>query len=77
MTVGARSGDDRRDPGPVEVRLIPAAGHAAHTRKAVHVHGRPPANFSLIDFRLHIPAYAWHLIISPRDPAHPTRDRSR
>jgi hypothetical protein len=36
-----------------------------------HVHRRQPANFSLIDFRLHNPAYAWHLIISLRDPAHP------
>jgi proteasome lid subunit RPN8/RPN11 len=38
---------------------------------AFHVHRRQPANFSLIDFRLHNPAYAWHLIISLRDPAHP------
>ena len=36
-----------------------------------HVHRRQPANFSHIDFRLHNPAYAWHLIISLRDPAHP------
>ncbi len=36
-----------------------------------HVHRRQPANSSLIDFRLHNPAYAWHLIISLRDPAHP------
>ena len=36
-----------------------------------HVHRRQPANFSLIDFRLHNPAYAWHLIISLRDPANP------
>jgi proteasome lid subunit RPN8/RPN11 len=36
-----------------------------------HVHRRQPANFSLIDFRLHNPAYPWHLIISLRDPAHP------
>ena len=36
-----------------------------------HVHRRQPANFSLIDFRLHNPAYAWHLIICLRDPAHP------
>ncbi len=36
-----------------------------------HVHRRQPANFSVIDFRLHNPAYAWHLIISLRDPAHP------
>jgi hypothetical protein len=36
-----------------------------------HVHRRQPANFSFIDFRLHNPAYAWHLIISLRDPAHP------
>jgi proteasome lid subunit RPN8/RPN11 len=36
-----------------------------------HVHRRQPANFSLIDFRLHNPAYAWHLIISLRDASHP------
>lgn len=36
-----------------------------------HVHRRQPANFSVIDFRLHNPAYAWHLIISLRDPAEP------
>ena len=36
-----------------------------------HVHRRQPANFSVIDFRLHNPAYAWHLIISLRDPANP------
>src|SRR4029450_7202809 len=35
------------------------------------VHRRQPANFSVIDFKLHNPAYAWHLIISLRDPAHP------
>ena len=36
-----------------------------------HVHRRQPANFSVIDFKLHNPAYAWHLIISLRDPANP------
>ena len=36
-----------------------------------HSHRRQPANFSLIDYRLHNPAFAWHLIISLRDPAHP------
>jgi hypothetical protein len=36
-----------------------------------HVHRRQPANFSVIDFTLHNPAYAWHLIISLRDPAAP------
>src|SRR5215470_644879 len=36
-----------------------------------HTHRRQPANFSLIDYRLHSPAFAWHLIISLRDPAHP------
>lgn len=29
-----------------------------------HTHRRQPANFSHIDFRLHNPAYAWHLIVS-------------
>jgi proteasome lid subunit RPN8/RPN11 len=36
-----------------------------------HVHRRQPANFSVIDFRLHNPAYPWHLIISLRDPGNP------
>jgi proteasome lid subunit RPN8/RPN11 len=38
---------------------------------AFHVHRRQPANFSCIDYRLHNPAFAWHLIISLRDPADP------
>lgn len=38
---------------------------------AFHVHRRQPANFSSIDYRLHNPAFAWHLIISLRDPAAP------
>jgi proteasome lid subunit RPN8/RPN11 len=29
-----------------------------------HSHRRQPANFSSIDFRLHNPAFAWHLIVS-------------
>ena len=36
-----------------------------------HVHRRQPANFSFIDYRLHNPAFAWHLIISLRDPSRP------
>lgn len=36
-----------------------------------HVHRRQPANFSVIDYRLHNPAFPWHLIISLRDPARP------
>ena len=36
-----------------------------------HTHRRQPANFSLIDYRLHNPAFAWHLIISLRDPRRP------
>jgi proteasome lid subunit RPN8/RPN11 len=36
-----------------------------------HSHRRQPANFSLIDYRLHNPAFAWHLIISLRDPLRP------
>ena len=36
-----------------------------------HVHRRQPANFSVIDFRLHNPAFAWHLIISLREPGRP------
>jgi proteasome lid subunit RPN8/RPN11 len=37
-----------------------------------HAHRRQPANFSLIDYRLHNPAFPWHLIVSVRDPAEPT-----
>lgn len=33
-----------------------------------HTHRRQPANFSMIDYRLHNPAFAWHLIVSLRDP---------
>jgi hypothetical protein len=36
-----------------------------------HTHRRQPANFSVIDFRLHNPMIPWHLIISLRDPEHP------
>ena len=36
-----------------------------------HSHRRQPANFSLIDYRLHNPAFGWHLIISLRDPDRP------
>jgi proteasome lid subunit RPN8/RPN11 len=36
-----------------------------------HSHRRQPANFSHIDFRLHNPAYAWHLIIGLSDPRRP------
>jgi len=38
---------------------------------AFHVHRRQPANFSSIDYRLHNPAFAWHMIISLREPATP------
>jgi proteasome lid subunit RPN8/RPN11 len=36
-----------------------------------HSHRRQPANFSVIDYRLHNPAFAWHMIISLRDPQRP------
>ncbi len=36
-----------------------------------HVHRRQPANFSVIDYRLHNPAFAWHLIVSLSDPERP------
>jgi len=36
-----------------------------------HVHRRQPCNFSSIDFRLHNPAFRWHLIISLRDARGP------
>jgi proteasome lid subunit RPN8/RPN11 len=36
-----------------------------------HSHRRQPANFSYIDYRLHNPAYPWHLIISLRNARRP------
>ena len=36
-----------------------------------HTHRRQPANFSHIDYRLHNPAYSWHLIVSLRDARQP------
>jgi proteasome lid subunit RPN8/RPN11 len=36
-----------------------------------HSHRRQPANFSHIDYRLHNPAYPWHLIVALRDPQRP------
>ncbi len=36
-----------------------------------HSHRRQPANFSVIDYQLHNPAFPWHLIISLRDPEQP------
>jgi proteasome lid subunit RPN8/RPN11 len=36
-----------------------------------HSHRRQPANFSHIDYRLHNPAYPWHLIVSLRDARRP------
>jgi len=36
-----------------------------------HTHRRQPASFSVIDYRLHNPAFGWHLIISLRDPRRP------
>lgn len=36
-----------------------------------HTHRRQPANFSHIDYRLHNPAYPWHLVISMREPRRP------
>lgn len=36
-----------------------------------HTHRRQPANFSVIDYRLHNPAFPWHLIVSLRDRRHP------
>ena len=38
-----------------------------------HSHRRQPANFSWIDFRLHNPAFAWHLIISFHEGPYPRR----
>jgi proteasome lid subunit RPN8/RPN11 len=36
-----------------------------------HSHRRQPPNFSVIDYRLHNPAFSWHLIISLRNPLRP------
>jgi proteasome lid subunit RPN8/RPN11 len=36
-----------------------------------HTHRRQPANFSIIDYRLHNPAFPWHLIVSLADPRRP------
>jgi proteasome lid subunit RPN8/RPN11 len=36
-----------------------------------HSHRRQPANFSHIDYRLHNPAYPWHLIAAFRQPERP------
>lgn len=36
-----------------------------------HVHRRQPANFSVIDYRLHNPAFKWHLILSLSGPGRP------
>lgn len=36
-----------------------------------HSHRRQPANFSYIDYRLHNPAFPWHLIVSLRDAHRP------
>jgi proteasome lid subunit RPN8/RPN11 len=36
-----------------------------------HSHRRQPANFSLVDYRLHNPLFGWHLVVSMRDPARP------
>ena len=69
-----RSYDDAgfvADPGEVlEVfRRVEASGLEAVAM--FHAHRRQPANFSVIDFRLHNPAMPWHLIISLRDPENP------
>src|SRR3954462_7911115 len=59
------------DPGELlrTHRRLEAAGLEAVA--LFHVPRRQPANFSHIDFRLHNPAFAWHLIVSLRDPARP------
>ena len=36
-----------------------------------HIHRRQPGNFSRIDYRLHNPAFAWHLIVSLSEPGRP------
>lgn len=36
-----------------------------------HIHRRQPANFSVIDYRLHNPAFGWHLVVSLRDQWRP------
>ena len=58
---------------PAELREAWRAAEAAGLESVApfHIHRRQPANFSSIDFRLHNPAFAWHLIISLRDPDRP------
>src|SRR5690349_19982426 len=36
-----------------------------------HIHRSQPGNFSVIDYRLHNPAFAWHLIVSLSEPGRP------
>ncbi len=53
-----------------------ALQHRAHrtgeeTVALFHTHRRQPANFSIIDYRLHNPLFRWHLVVSMRDPRHP------
>jgi hypothetical protein len=36
-----------------------------------HTHRRQPANFSIIDYRLHNPLFSWHLVVSMRTPHEP------
>jgi len=59
------------DPGDVlrAWRMIEDSGLEAVA--PFHVHRRQPANFSVIDYRLHNPAFAWHLVISLREASRP------
>ena len=58
---------------PAELHDVWRAAEAAGLEPVApfHIHRRQPANFSSIDFRLHNPAVAWHLIISVHDPGQP------
>ena len=45
--------------------------HGLEAVAMFHSHRRQPANFSHIDYRLHNPAYPWHLIVAMRSPRRP------
>jgi proteasome lid subunit RPN8/RPN11 len=59
------------DPGDLlrAYRRIDAAG--LEIVGMFHSHRRQPPNFSTIDYRLHNPAFAWHLILSYHEGARP------
>ena len=59
---------DGQDLARVE-RTVAAAGQMIVA--PFHSHRRQPPNFSAIDYRLHTPWFAWHLVLGLRNPATP------